>query len=138
MQKTRIGISAGMLAAAIYFLGLFSGMLTALILVGYVLMFEDNGWLRKNALRAMILMILFSLITAVIGFIPSMISFVNNVFSAFGSYFTLNFVSRMIDALLIIINSIEKLLFIILGFVALSQKTFFIPIIDQFIDKHGR
>lgn len=36
MQKTRLGISVGLLGAAIYFMGLFSGYLLAVLLAGYV------------------------------------------------------------------------------------------------------
>lgn len=43
MQKTRLGISVGMLGAAIYLTGLFSGYLVAVLLTGYVLLFEENG-----------------------------------------------------------------------------------------------
>ena len=51
MQKTRLGISVGLLGAAIYFMGLFSGYLLAVLLAGYVLLFEENSWLRKNAVK---------------------------------------------------------------------------------------
>ena len=56
MQKTKLGISVGLLGAAIYFTGLFSGYLVAVLLAGYVLMFEENEWLRKNAVKAVALM----------------------------------------------------------------------------------
>lgn len=45
MQKTRLGISVGMLGAAIYLTGLFSGYLVVVLMVGYVLLFEENSWL---------------------------------------------------------------------------------------------
>ena len=61
MQKTRLGISVGLLGAAIYFMGLFSGYLLAVLLAGYVLLFEENSWLRKNAVKAMSVMAVFSL-----------------------------------------------------------------------------
>lgn len=62
MQKTRLGISVGLLGAAIYFMGLFSGYLLAVLLAGYVLLFEENSWLRKNAVKAMSVMAVFSLL----------------------------------------------------------------------------
>ena len=55
MQKTKLGISVGLLGAAIYFTSLFSGYLVPVILTGYVLLFEENDWLRKNAVKAVAL-----------------------------------------------------------------------------------
>ena len=52
MQRTKIGISAGLLGAGIYFTGLFSGYLIPIILTFYVLWFEENGWLRRTAVKA--------------------------------------------------------------------------------------
>ena len=63
MQRTKIGISAGLLGAEIYFTGLFSGYLIPIILTFYVLWFEENGWLRRTAVKAVSVMILFSMIT---------------------------------------------------------------------------
>ena len=54
MQKAKLGISVGLLGAAIYFTSLFSGYLVPVILTGYVLLFEENDWLRKNAVKAMV------------------------------------------------------------------------------------
>ncbi len=69
MQKTKLGISVGLLGAAIYFTSLFSGYLVPVILTGYVLLFEENDWLRKNAVKAVSLMVFFSFIVVVINLI---------------------------------------------------------------------
>ncbi len=52
VQKTKLGISVGLLGAAIYFMGLFSGYMVAVLLAGYVLLFEENEWLKKSAVKA--------------------------------------------------------------------------------------
>ena len=43
MQKTRFGISVGLMGAAIYFVGLFGGYAAMLLLAGDVLLFGENG-----------------------------------------------------------------------------------------------
>ena len=88
---TRLGISVELLGAAIYFMGLFSGYMVAVLLTGYVLLFEENEWLKKGAVKAVALMTFFSLLTAVINLIPNMISFINSIVSAFG----VNFISYL-------------------------------------------
>ena len=50
--------SIGLLGAAIYFTGLFSGYIVPVLLVGYVLMFEENGWLRRSTAKALSLRML--------------------------------------------------------------------------------
>ena len=42
MQKTKLGISVGMLGAVLYFMGIFSGYLLVAILAAYVLLYEEN------------------------------------------------------------------------------------------------
>ena len=74
MQKTRLGISVGMLGAAIYLTGLFSGYVVAVLMAGYVLLFEENSWLRRSAVKAVSLMVFFSFITVLINLIPNAIS----------------------------------------------------------------
>ena len=54
MQKTRLGISVGMLGAAVYLTGLFSGYLVAILMAGYVLLCEENGWLKRSDIKAVV------------------------------------------------------------------------------------
>ncbi len=136
MKKTRLGISVGLLGAAIYFMGLFSGYLVAAILAGYVLLFEENEWLKKSALKAVALMVFFSFLTVVIGLIPNAISFIDDIFSIFGGDFQIEFLSNLVNAVISAIDIVEKILFIILGFKALRQGTISIPVVDKLIDKY--
>ena len=84
MQKTRLGISVGLLAAAIYFTSFFGGYLVAILLAGYVLSFEADSWLKKSAVKAVGLLILFSFLSAVINLVPNLLGFVNDLLGIFG------------------------------------------------------
>lgn len=70
MQKTKLGITISGLAAAIYLTCLFGGYIPAIILTGYVLMVEENEWLRRNAVKAIVLMMIFSVFIYGINLIP--------------------------------------------------------------------
>lgn len=61
VQKSRLGIGLGLLCSGLYFVGLLN-MLALIILAGYVLLFETNEWLKKNAVTALKIVIGFSLI----------------------------------------------------------------------------
>ena len=52
MEKSKLGISVGLLAALLYFLGLLSGYLVTVLVAGYILVAESNLWLRKSAVKA--------------------------------------------------------------------------------------
>lgn len=136
MNKTKMGISVGLLAAVIYFVGLFSGYMVTALIVGYVLLCEENAWLKKNAVKAVVLMILFSLVSVVVGLIPNIMSFINYVFSAFGGSFYISFISNIISAFSTALGILEKIVFIGLGAMALGEKTITIPGLDAKIDKH--
>ena len=136
MQKTRLGISAGLLGAAIYFVGLFSGYLVAVVLTGYVLLFEENSWLRKSAVKAVSVMALFSLLITVLNLVPNAISFINDFTSIFGGSLYIEFLSNLISAAVAALNIIEKLLMIGLGVKALNQGTIAVPVVDNLISKY--
>ena len=87
MQKTKLGISVGLLGAVLYFTGLFSGYIVAVLIAGYILLCEENEWLRKSAVKALGVMIAFSLMTTVINLIPNALSFIDEIVSIFAKYF---------------------------------------------------
>lgn len=136
MQRTRLGISVGMLGAAIYLMGLFSGYLVAVLLTGYVLLFEENAWLKRSAVKAVSLMAFFSFITVLVNLIPDAMSCISYIASMFGGNFHASFISDLVSAVTSIIDIIEKLLFIALGLKALNQGTIAVPVVDKLISKY--
>lgn len=136
MQKTKLGISVGLFGTAIYFLGLFSGYLVTVLLVGYVLLCEDNQWLRKAAVKAISVMVLFSFVSAIINLIPNAMSFIDYIVSMFGGNFYIAFISNLVNAVVTALNVIEKLLLLGLGVKALNQGTIAVPVVDGLINKY--
>ena len=136
MQKTRFGITVGLLGAAIFFMGLYGGYLITALLAGYVLLFEENEWLKKSAVKAVALMVCFSLFSTLIYLIPNVISFIDNVVGIFGGAFYINAISSLASAVGSALDIIEKLLFIGLGLKALTQGNIAVPVVDKLIDKY--
>lgn len=135
-MKTKLGVSVGLLGAAAYFLGLFSGNVVLALLVGYVLLFEENEWLRRTVVKAMVIGIFFSVLTTVIGFIPDIIGIINNAAMVFGKTVSISVVSKIITFILSVISFVRVVLILILGFKALNQGTIRFGIVDKTIDKH--
>lgn len=136
MQKTKLGISVGLLGAGLYFMGLFSGYMVTVLLAGYVLLCEDNEWLKKAAVKAIAVMVLFSFASAVINLIPNVMSFIDYIVSMFGGNFYIGFIFNLVNAVEIALNVIEKLLFLGLGVKALNQGTIAVPVVDDLINKY--
>ena len=94
MQKTKLGLSVGLLGGIIYFASAFGGgYRVALLLCGYVLLVEDNPWLRKTSVKAVLLLILFSLISFVLSLIPDIWQTITNLLMAFNKYPSSTFIS---------------------------------------------
>ena len=136
MQKTKLGISVGLLGAGLYFMGLFSGYLVAVLLAGYVLLCEDNEWLKKAAVKAISVMVLFSFASAIVNLIPNVMSFIDSIVSMFGGNFYIAFISNLVNAVVTALNVIEKLLLLGLGVKALNQGTIAVPVVDGLINKY--
>ncbi len=132
MHKTKLGISVGLLGALVYFATLFSGGYTIpVLLCGYVLLVEDNPWLRKASVKALVILVTFSLASFLVGLIPrtvgAALSFTNVSISF------LYTVQNVIDTLLGLVSDI---LLLILGVKAFTQGTLKLPVIDKLIEKY--
>lgn len=136
MQKTKLGISVGLMGAIAYFAGLFSGYLVAVLIFGYIMLVEDNPWLRKTAVKSIVLLVTFSALSAVIGLIPDFISFVNTIFNVFGSYFSLSVVTNILAVITSALSILKTVVFLMLGLKALNQGTLTIPVVDNMTNKN--
>ncbi len=136
MQKTRLGISVGMLGAAVYLTGLFSGYLVAILMAGDVLLCEENGWLKRSVIKAVSLMVFFSFITVLINLIPDAMNCISYIASMFGGNFHVGFITNLVSAVTSAIDIIEKVFFLALGVKALNQGTIAVPVVDKLISKY--
>lgn len=125
-----------MLGAAVYLTGLFSEYMVAILISGYILLFEENSWLKRSAVKVVSLMVIFSFIIVLINLIPNAISSINYIISMFGGNFYAGVLLNLISAVTSIIDIIEKILFIRLGVKSLHQGTIAVPIVDNLISKY--
>ena len=135
-MKSKLGVSVGLVGAALYFAGLFNGMLLLLVLIGYVLLVEDNEWLRRTAVKSGVIYVMFSLLLAVIGLIPGVIGLIGDFLGIFGGSFSIPFITSIIIFIESGIELIKVVFFILLGIKALNQGTIVIPFVDNFVNKY--
>ena len=135
-MKTKLGISVGLAGAAVYFLGLFGGYLALIVAVGYILLAEKNEWLRKAAVKAAVVMFAFSIVGAIVGFLPDLTSFISQFLGIFKVRPDLSIISSLSSLLVLVVNVLEKLVMLLLGINALRQGSFTIKPIDSFVETH--
>lgn len=135
MEKTKLGISVGLLGAALYFLGLLNS-LPLIILAGYVLLFEQNVWLRKSAVKVVAILLVFNVLSSIVGVSNDIFDILNAPLSWLRISFRLSWPLNVDTIVLNILNIAKTLLLMLLGFRALSQGTFSVGIIDNVIDKN--
>lgn len=132
---TRMGITTGLLAAGLYFSGLFNSTIMLLI-AGYILLFEKNQWVKSSAVKAVVILAGCSIITYGFGAFTGIFDIVED-FLRFGKVYPDFWVLDNISALIGSIVSLAKtLLYLILGFMAFGNKTIKIGLIDNLVTKY--
>lgn len=135
MQRTKLGISVGLLGAAVYLMAFLGGWVPLLLLVGYVLLVEQNEWLRKAAVKAAVLTVLFALTAAVLRLLPDVVSLIDSFAQIFEGYVSVPVISKIVSALCGCLNLAEKVLFILLGVKALRQGNINLGFVDKLVNK---
>ena len=136
-MKTRLGISVGMAAAATYFAAIFGGYTVLTLFVGYILLVETNPWLRKTAVKAFIICLLFSLINFIIGIFPTVLGIAGDVLSILEvDVHWMYMINNIFYTFQSLINGLRNILLLVLGFMSFNQSTIPLGPIDNMIHKH--
>jgi hypothetical protein len=135
MQKSNFGISVGVVGAAAYLLSLFGGYIPTLLLVGYVMLFEPNQWLKRTALKAGVITFMFSVLYALIGLLPDALSTLHSFFALFNGRLSVPFINDLCHVLNNVANLGETCLLLALAIKALDMKTIVISFVDNFVGK---
>lgn len=136
MQKTRLGVSVGILGAVLYLGTYFSGWIALLLLGGYILLFEENPWLKRCAVKAAALLLTFELVINVIEIIPEIMNICFYFMQIFNKIIRYEKLTIIVDFVKSTLQIIEKILFVLLGIKAIHQGTVRIPIVDSLVDKY--
>lgn len=135
-MKSKLGISVGLLGAGIYLVALFGGYPAVIVLAGYVLLVEENEWLKKSAVKAVALLMTISFAITLINLVPDLLSWISSLVSIFKGTFNYGVVSSVISLITKAIDIVRTCLFLLLGAKALNQGTVAIPFVDKIINKY--
>ena len=78
MKKTKLGISANAYAALVFATGLF-GIIPALILTGAVLILEDNDWLKRMSVKAVVFIAVLNIFDILLMLLPNFFDMIENL-----------------------------------------------------------
>lgn len=136
MEKTKLGLPVGLMIALAFLLCLFGGYLPALLIVGYVMLREENEALKKGVLKAFALMIAFDLLIFVINLIPSVLTLPRSLLSGFGIGFLFNVVDGFFDFIVSIVSLAERVIFVVYALLSFQKGNApKLPLIDKLINK---
>lgn len=138
MEKTKLGISVGLLGALVFFAG-YSGLTVLALVGGYVLLKEENSTLKKYVVYAAALFLAFFAAGICVDVVEYVFDFLN-----FNSWMTsvdgLSTVYRILISLFETIRDIlsiaEILVFGFLALMALAGKEIKIAFLDKIVEKH--
>lgn len=143
MNKTKLGISNCMVAGIIFLLALITSFYSTavifawpfVLLVAYVLLKEDDLWLKASAIKAVLVVLLFILVPILFSFVNNVLEFINFFLKIAEAtpiqdgWGIMNFFEMLFDI-------VEKVFLLLLALFAFKGKTIKIPVVDNMIRKH--
>lgn len=136
MQKSKMGISVALLGAALYLTAMFGGTMSVLLLAGYILLAEDNQWLRLTAVKAATIFFFFTFAGAMVDYVPNAISLISSVATLFKGGFSVPVLTNIVAVVHNVLDFIEKVFLTILAVKALNQGTIAVPFVDNLVVKY--
>lgn len=130
MQKTKLGITIGLAGAILFFFGLINTT-AAVLLAGYVLLAEENAWLKRTAIKAVVTFIAFALIGVGIDVLQELVGMIGVL-----ANHTLIIPSKILNIVNYIYMIVEKCSLAWMGFRALSLRNVRIPFVDDCVNKN--
>ena len=134
MGTTKLGVPAKLLACFAYLAAFFSGYVAFILLAGYVLIREENDWLRFHVVKAGVLMVCFSILNVLISLVPNLFTWIQDFVGIFTSSFHVKFIFDIQDWLSTTLSILQKLLFLFLAFKAYKCGDFGIAPVDKLVN----
>lgn len=133
MEKTKLGLKVSVMGALTYLLFLFGGYTAGLLVVGYILLCEENGDLKKHALTAVLTAIAISVANLVIGLLPDVVDVFQALIAIFDGYLDGGIITSFANFLYAILSLVKTVAFVGLAAAALLGKSIKVSLIDKLL-----
>lgn len=134
MLKTKLGISIALVGAAMYFLGAIS-FTPAVLLAGYVLIVEENEWLKRQAAKMIGVVVVFGLLSIAVGWIDDVVYMLGIIVRWFSKDTYLSVPANLTTLCQYIITLAKEVFLLMMGFMALGMKNVKLGVVDKQLDK---
>lgn len=136
MQKSKLGISVGLFGAITCIAGLAGGYVPLLLLAFYILWKEDNAWLRKLAVKAVVIVVSFSALSYLVGLVPEALGAVNSLFGIINVNISFSLISGIARICVDLLDILKTVILLLLALKALTQGDLSVGPIDNTVNKH--
>lgn len=136
MEKTKLGIPVGVFAAIIYFIAVIGGYNSLIVLIlalGYVMMKEDNQWLKKAVFKALAIFLAYYVFVELINIFDNSILSLPYTLSN-GKIRSIKIPFNFINIIKSLASLVRYALLLFLGFGAFKQKDLPIASIDNVLN----
>ena len=134
MEKTKIGITVGLMGGALYFIGMM-GLTPLVIAAAYVFLKEENAWLKRTAVKAVAVVLFFAILSNLVSLLGDSSSILDHIARLFDGSIDLATLNRIVSLLHRIVSFISTACLLLLGFSALKMGDVKMGGIDKAIDK---
>lgn len=134
MLKTKLGISIALVGAAMYFLGAIS-FTPAVLLAGYVLIVEENEWLKRQAAKMIGVVVVFGVLSIAVGWIDDVVYMLGIIVRWFSRDTYLSVPANLTTLCQYIITLAKEVFLLMMGFMALGMKNVKLGVVDKQLDK---
>lgn len=133
MEKTKLGLSSGIVGAAAYLLFLFGGYVPGLLLAGYILLCETDEFLKGTAVTAALTALVISLVHTVIGLLPDIVNIFESLLAIFTVYVHIEFVNSIANFLYNVLSLLKTVAFVALAAMSLLNKPVQLPFVKKLL-----
>ena len=136
MEKTKLGISVGLMGATVFLMALGGGITPLLLLAGYIFFKEENVWLKKNTVKAIVVLLVYYIAYYALGLIPDVLGLLLDTIGLVGIHISLSFINNLVYILRDAVSVVKTLILLLSGLTALNMGSIKVSFIDNLIDKH--
>ena len=135
MEKTKLGLTTGVLGAIAYLAFLFGGYVAGLLVFGYILLREEDRTLKISAITALVITLAVSLVNVVLGLLPDVVNILESLLNIFEVHLGVAFLDRVYAFFYQLVSLLKTVAMIVLGGLCLLNKPVQLPFIKKLLPK---
>lgn len=134
-MKTKLGISVSFMSALLYLGGLFGGYVVLALMAGYVLLKEEDIFLKRVAVKSVVICVGCSMLSGIIGLLPNLYSIISTLLDVFGADMPGTALVSLASFLQYLVTFAKSVVLLYLGGAALLNKYAVKDPLDPLVDK---